>query len=40
MHRGRTGEIIAASDFKQREGWDVIMGKFLLDFSTQQYEKI
>ena len=39
MHCGRTGQIIAASDFKEQEVRDVIMGKFLIAFSMQQYDK-
>ena len=39
MHCGRTGEIIAASDFEEQEVQDVIMGKFLIVFSVQQYDK-
>ena len=29
----------SASDFEQQEVWDVIMGKFLIAFSAQQYDK-
>ena len=41
MRCGRTGEIIAASEFEveEQEVRDVIMGKFLIAFSVQQYEK-
>ena len=38
MHCRRTGEIIAASDFEEQEVRDVIMGKFLIAFSVQQYD--
>ena len=39
MHCGRTWEIIAASDFEEQEVRDVIMGKFLIASSMQQYDK-
>ena len=32
-------EIIAASEFEGQEVWDIIMGKFLIAFSVQQYDK-
>ena len=38
MHCGRTGDIIAASDFEEHEVRDVIMGKFLIAFGVQQYD--
>ena len=39
MHCGLTGEIIAASDFEEQGVRDVIMGKFLIAFGVQQYDK-
>ena len=39
MHCGRTGDIVAASDFEEQEVRDVIMGKFIIAFGVQKYDK-